>query len=105
MHPHPHTGRRRGWPLLVTLLLLIWSSPVAASAVYQVEPTATPAATPPAQEGAPGFAYRDFRTDWQEGIDRSKAMELYRQPYCGCVYSEAERYAKKLRRLIAAEKK
>ncbi|CUS04488.2 MscS Mechanosensitive ion channel [Candidatus Promineifilum breve] len=53
MHPHPHTGRRRGWPLLVTLLLLIWSSPVAASAVYQVEPTATPAATPPAQEGAP----------------------------------------------------
>lgn len=53
-----------------------------------------------AQEGAPGFAYRDFREDWQEGIDRSKAMELYRQPYCGCVYSEAERYQKKLLRCI-----
>lgn len=53
-----------------------------------------------AQEGAPGFAYRDFRADWQEGIDRSKAMELYRQPYCGCVYSEAERYQKKLLRCI-----
>ena len=53
-----------------------------------------------AQNGAPGFAYRDFRADWQEGIDRSKSMELYRQPYCGCVYSEAERYQKKLLRCI-----
>ncbi len=48
----------------------------------------------------PDFVYRDFRTDWQEGIDRSKSLELYRQPYCGCIYSEAERYEKKLARLI-----
>lgn len=48
----------------------------------------------------PDFVYRDFREDWQEGIDRSKEMELYRQPYCGCIYSEAERYEKKLARLI-----
>lgn len=48
----------------------------------------------------PDFVYRDFRTDWQEGIDRSKVLELYRQPYCGCIYSEAERYEKKLARLI-----
>ena len=54
------------------------------------------------REGGPAFVYRDFRTDWQEGIDRSKAMQLYRQPYCGCVYSEAERYAKKLLRLQQA---
>ena len=53
-----------------------------------------------AQPDAPGFAYRDFRADWQEGIDRSKAMQLYRQPYCGCVYSEAERYHKQLVRCI-----
>ena len=53
-----------------------------------------------ALQGAPGFAYDDFRADWQEGIDRSKAMDLYRQPYCGCVYSEAERYQKKLDRCI-----
>ncbi|MDY0258900.1 MAG: epoxyqueuosine reductase QueH [Desulfovibrio sp.] len=50
----------------------------------------------------PDFVYRDFREDWQEGIDRSKSMELYRQPYCGCIYSEAERYEKKLARLILA---
>ena len=53
-----------------------------------------------AQPDAPGFAYRDFRTDWQAGIDRSKAMELYRQPYCGCVYSESDRYQKQLLRCI-----
>ena len=53
-----------------------------------------------AQPDAPGFAYRDFRADWQAGIDRSKAMELYRQPYCGCVYSESDRYQKQLLRCI-----
>ena len=52
------------------------------------------------QNGAPRFIYRDFREDWQEGIDRSKDMELYRQPYCGCIYSEADRYRKKLARCI-----
>ncbi len=38
------------------------------------------------------FCYRDFRPGWQEGIRRSKEMGLYRQQYCGCVYSEKERY-------------
>ena len=58
-----------------------------------------------AAEGAPlsrgpRFVYRDFRTDWQAGIDLSREWGVYRQPYCGCVYSEAERYDKKLQRLI-----
>ena len=47
------------------------------------------------------FVYEDFRKGWQEGIDLSKELELYRQPYCGCVYSEAERYQKKLKKLLA----
>jgi predicted adenine nucleotide alpha hydrolase (AANH) superfamily ATPase len=38
------------------------------------------------------FLYQDFRHGWQEGIDRSIAIGLYRQPYCGCIYSEQERY-------------
>ena len=38
------------------------------------------------------FIYEDFRTGWKEGIDISKAMGLYRQQYCGCIYSEKERY-------------
>lgn len=36
--------------------------------------------------------YEDFRRGWREGIMESKAMGLYRQQYCGCVYSEHDRY-------------
>jgi len=38
------------------------------------------------------FYYQDFREGWQEGIEMSVEMGLYRQPYCGCIYSEEERY-------------
>lgn len=38
------------------------------------------------------FLYEDFRPGWQEGIVVSKAMGLYRQQYCGCIYSERDRY-------------
>lgn len=38
------------------------------------------------------FIYQDFRTGWREGIDASRAMGLYRQQYCGCIYSEMDRY-------------
>jgi hypothetical protein len=38
------------------------------------------------------FHYDDFRRGWREGITLSKKMELYRQKYCGCIYSEKERY-------------
>ena len=50
--------------------------------------------------GGPQFVYGDFREDWQAGIERSKEWGLYRQPYCGCIFSEAERYEKKLVRCI-----
>ena len=40
------------------------------------------------------FHYEDFRTGWQEGINLSKEMGLYRQKYCGCIYSEKERYVR-----------
>ncbi len=42
------------------------------------------------------FLYRDFRAGWQEGIEKSKAMGMYRQDYCGCLYSEVERRRKDL---------
>ena len=38
------------------------------------------------------FYYQDFRLGWEDGIRVSKEMDLYRQPYCGCVYSEKERF-------------
>ena len=40
------------------------------------------------------FLYRDYREGWKEGIECSKQMGLYRQHYCGCIYSEKERYFK-----------
>ena len=40
----------------------------------------------------PRFLYRDFRGGWKEGIRRSKDLKMYRQQYCGCIYSEKERY-------------
>ncbi|MBW6485932.1 MAG: epoxyqueuosine reductase QueH [Syntrophobacterales bacterium] len=38
------------------------------------------------------FLYRDFREGWLEGVQVSQEMGMYRQPYCGCIYSEKERY-------------
>jgi predicted adenine nucleotide alpha hydrolase (AANH) superfamily ATPase len=44
-----------------------------------------------AEVGVP-FFYRDFRSGWREGVERSRQEGLYRQQYCGCVYSEKERW-------------
>jgi len=41
------------------------------------------------------FHYQDFRIGWSEGIAVSKQMGMYRQSYCGCIYSEKERYFRK----------
>jgi epoxyqueuosine reductase len=47
-----------------------------------------------AEYGVP-FIYYDFRDGWSEGVEKSRQLGLYRQPYCGCIYSEKERYFKK----------
>lgn len=39
------------------------------------------------------FHYDDYRRGWQDGIRLSKELGLYRQQYCGCIYSEKDRYA------------
>jgi len=38
------------------------------------------------------FYYQDFRKGWKEGIRLSQEANLYRQKYCGCIYSEQERF-------------
>ncbi len=40
------------------------------------------------------FYYQDWRGLWQQGIDLSKQEGMYRQAYCGCIFSEKERYYK-----------
>jgi predicted adenine nucleotide alpha hydrolase (AANH) superfamily ATPase len=52
------------------------------------------------------FHYHDFRDGWRAGIEASKRLGMYRQQYCGCIYSEKERYhrtAKKGGRVGAAD--
>ena len=51
-----------------------------------------------AQQIGVKFYYEDFRVGWQEGIDISHELELYRQNYCGCIFSEEERFSKELRK-------
>ncbi len=43
------------------------------------------------------FFYRDFREGWKEGIEESKQLKMYRQQYCGCIYSEKDRFYKESR--------
>lgn len=40
--------------------------------------------------------YRDFRVGFRQGQEKAKELGLYRQKYCGCIFSEEERYAKQI---------
>jgi len=44
-----------------------------------------------AEFGIP-FHYEDWREGYQKGVERSLQLGLYRQQYCGCVFSERDRY-------------
>lgn len=44
------------------------------------------------------FLYRDFRVGFREGQAKARELGLYMQKYCGCVFSEEERYAKKIQK-------
>jgi predicted adenine nucleotide alpha hydrolase (AANH) superfamily ATPase len=41
------------------------------------------------------FLYADLRKRYSDSRHITKPMDLYRQQYCGCVYSEWERYREK----------
>ncbi|MFW6011048.1 MAG: epoxyqueuosine reductase QueH [Desulfosalsimonas sp.] len=43
------------------------------------------------KQGVP-FYYQDFRGGWKDGIEKSRQMGMYRQQYCGCIYSEKDRF-------------
>jgi len=38
------------------------------------------------------FLYRDFRVGFRQGQSKARELGLYMQKYCGCVFSEEERY-------------
>jgi epoxyqueuosine reductase len=43
------------------------------------------------ETGVP-FFYADLRKRYSDSRHITKPMDLYRQQYCGCIYSEVERY-------------
>ncbi len=38
------------------------------------------------------FIYRDYRDLYKDSVSISRENDIYRQPYCGCVFSERDRY-------------
>ena len=42
------------------------------------------------------FLYRDFRVGFREGQSKARELGLYMQKYCGCIFSEEDRYQKKI---------
>lgn len=78
-------ARENGYAYFTTSLLV---SP------YQKHEIITEIAKQVAKEEQVTFIYEDFRTGWHEGVNISRELELYRQPYCGCIFSEKERYYK-----------
>ena len=42
------------------------------------------------------FLYRDFRVGFRDGQAKARELGLYMQKYCGCVFSEEDRYAQKI---------
>jgi predicted adenine nucleotide alpha hydrolase (AANH) superfamily ATPase len=79
-------AREKGFSLFTTTLLY---------SKYQKHDLIAGVAREAAAEHRIEFFYEDFRQGWREGIFESKAMGLYRQQYCGCIYSERDRYRKK----------
>jgi epoxyqueuosine reductase len=61
---------------------------------YQKHDLIVAVAREAAQEFGVSFYYEDFRVFWDEGNRLSREDGMYRQPYCGCIYSEKERYYK-----------
>ncbi|MBD3370539.1 hypothetical protein GF402_09280 [Candidatus Fermentibacteria bacterium] len=47
-----------------------------------------------ARDHGVSFVYRDYRPLYARSARTSRENELYRQPYCGCVLSERDRYLK-----------
>lgn len=44
------------------------------------------------------FLYRDFRPNFRKGNTDAREMGFYMQKYCGCIFSEEERYQKQITR-------
>ena len=47
------------------------------------------------------FLYRDFRRGFYIGQKKAKEYGIYMQKYCGCIFSEEDRYVKKIKQNLS----
>ncbi len=79
-------ARERGFDLFTTTLLI---SP------YQDQESLREIGEKVGREMGVEFYFENFRRGWAERGKLAREYNLYRQQYCGCIYSEWERYDKK----------
>ena len=77
-------ARERGFAAVTTTLLV---SP------YQQHDAIAAIGAATAAEYGVRFEYRDWRPGFRPARGRSRQLGLYHQQYCGCLLSEAERFA------------
>ena len=65
---------------------------------YQNHEGIIAAAEAAAEKYGISFLYRDFRVGFREGQAKARELGFYMQKYCGCIFSEEDRYAKQIAR-------
>ncbi len=53
------------------------------------------------ENGNVKFYYEDFRVGWKDSQKIADELGLYKQKYCGCIFSEYERFEKKVKRFTS----
>ncbi len=66
------------------------------ASLYQNHELMKAAAQSFADEFGVEFIYRDFRPNFREGNQKARENGFYMQKYCGCVFSEEDRYQKQI---------
>ena len=56
-----------------------------------------------AQKYGVPFLYRDFRPGFKQGQEKARELDLYMQKYCGCIFSEEERFSNKRKKELKRE--
>ena len=68
------------------------------ASLYQDHEAIRAAAEKYARQYGVEFLYRDFRPNFRAGNQRARELGFYMQKYCGCVFSEQDRYQKQIDR-------
>lgn len=89
-------GREIGADAVTTTLLF---------SIYQDHDTIAGIGREESRDAGVEFYYEDFRVGWRDGQRRAREFSIYRQKYCGCIFSEEERYQKKIAALIEQKRR